>query len=131
MLRMFSRYFAIQAGAYGIDMGTFLLFAHVAGVGGLWANVAGKVVAGAVAFFAHRRITFQVHGLGGAHGQLLRYALLLGLNIPLSSGVLALLLPFIQWPPLAKFASDAICLGLTFLLSRYLVFTAPRDSRGS
>ena len=128
MLGMFSRYFAIQVGAYAIDFGTFFLLAHWAGVGLLAANAAGKIFAGTVAFVSHRRFTFRVHGQGNVHGQLLRYMLLLALNIPLSSGVLALLLRFIDLPSLAKIASDGICLGLPFLLSRHLVFTSPRGS---
>lgn len=128
MLRMFSRYFAVQVGAYAIDFGTFVLLAHGVGLGVLYANAAGKVVAGAIAFVAHRRITFQANRRGNLPGHLFRYVLLLGLNIPLSSLVLALLLRFIEWPLLAKIASDGICLGLTFMLSRHLVFTGPRSS---
>jgi putative flippase GtrA len=131
MLQMFSRYFAIQVGAYVLDLGTFFLLARYAGTGPLYANAAGKVVAGAVAFFAHRHITFEAHGQGNMRGQALRYVALLGLNIPLSSAVLAVLLHFIAWPPAAKVASDGICLGLTFLLSRHLVFTAPGGKGGA
>jgi putative flippase GtrA len=122
MLRQFSRYLAVQVFAYGIDMGTFVLLTQALSVGPLWANVVAKIAAGAFAFVVHRRVTFQTHGQPGTMGQLGKYALLLAANVPLSSGVLWLLLPLLHPPVLAKFVADAGCVLLTFLLSRYLVF---------
>ena len=117
----FSRYVGVQLLAYAFDMGTFL-FATWLGSGPLVANVFGKLLAGGFAFFAHRRLTFGVHRQPGAAGQLLRYAALLALNVPLSSAVLALLLQWIEQPVLAKFIADVLCVGITFVLSRQLVF---------
>jgi len=125
MIRTFSRYLGVQVVAYGIDMGGFLLLSIV--LGPLTANVLSKIAAGIFAFIAHRRITFKVHGRGDGRKQLLKYALLLGLNIPLSSGLLALLLPWIAPAALAKLAGDVACVGLTFVLSRYVVFTHSRS----
>ena len=124
MIRVFSRYVGVQVLAYGIDMGSFLLFVAL-GMGPVLANVPAKLAAGTFAFLAHRRVTFGVHGRGGAGSQLLRYALLLALNVPLSSGLLALLLPWIGPAALAKFIADAICVLLTFFASRHFVFRAP------
>jgi putative flippase GtrA len=129
MIRVFSRYLGVQVVAYGIDMGGFLLLSIV------WpplpANVASKIAAGIFAFIAHRRITFKVHGDGDGHKQLLKYALLLGLNIPLSSGLLAVLLHWISPAALAKLISDVACVGLTFLLSRHFVFTRTKSLESS
>ena len=125
MMRTFSRYVGVQVIAYGIDMGGFLLLNTL--LGPLSANVLSKIVAGIFAFVAHRRVTFRVHGLSDGRTQLLKYALLLALNIPVSSGLLALLLPWLAPPDaLAKLVSDIACVGLTFILSRHLVFTRKR-----
>jgi len=123
VIRVFSRYVGVQLLAYVIDMGSFLLGVAL-GLGPVWANVPAKLLAGAFAFVAHRRVTFRVHGQAGAGSQLLRYGLLLALNVPLSSGLLALLLPWIGPPALAKLVADVICVALTFVASRYLVFRA-------
>jgi putative flippase GtrA len=125
MIRMFSRYLGVQVVAYGLDMGSFLLLSIM--LGPLTSNVLSKIVAGIFAFIAHRRITFKVHGHGDGRTQLLKYALLLAVNIPLSSGLLALLLPWIAPAALAKFAGDVACVGFTFVLSRYVVFTHSRS----
>lgn len=130
LLGTFGRYVGVQLLAYAIDMGVFLLASH-AGAGPIPANIAAKLAAGLFAFVVHRRMTFGVHGQPGVAGQALRYGLLLALNVPLASGVLALLLPWIAPAALAKFVADVICVGLTFVLSRQLVFrpTAARDPR--
>lgn len=127
MIGMFSRYLGVQVVAYVIDMGGFLLMNAL--LGPLAANVVSKIAAGIFAFIAHRRVTFKVHGHGSQHAQLLKYAFLLALNIPLSSSLLALLLPWIAPNALAKLVSDVACVGLTFAVSRYLVFTHPRSSK--
>lgn len=112
----------VQLVAYGIDMGSFLLGVYL-GLVPVAANIPAKLMAGAFAFAAHRRYTFDArqHGAGG---QLVRYALLLVLNVPMSSGALSLLLPVLKAPAVAKFVADTVCVGLTFLASRYLVFRA-------
>lgn len=130
MLAIFSRYLAVQIAAYGIDMGSFLLATGAFGWSALSSNVVAKLLAGAFAFVAHRRITFRVHGKGGGRAQLFKYATLLALNVPLSSGALALLLPWFELEALAKFVADVLCVGITFFLSRHVVFTSPADDRG-
>lgn len=125
MIRVFGRYIGVQIAAYGIDIGGFVLL-HLL-IGPLAANVVAKTFACTFAFVAHRRVTFKAHGHGDGHIQLMKYALLLGLNIPVSSGLLALLLPKLHPAVLAKFASDVMCVGVSFLLSRYFVFTRTRS----
>lgn len=125
MLAVFSRYLAVQIAAYGADMGTFLLATELLSWSPLSSNVIAKMVAGMFAFIAHRWFTFGVHGKGGGRMQLLKYAVLLALNIPISSAILALLLPLIAPDALAKITADVICVGITFFISRRLVFTHP------
>ena len=124
MLRIFSRYVAVQLAAYVVDMGGFLLLT-TAGIDPLMANVASKLAAGAFAFIAHRRFTFSIGSQGDGVSQLVKFSLLLLLNIPVSTLLLALFLPWISPPGLAKFIADVACVGLTFLAARYFVFTLP------
>lgn len=124
MLATFSRYLGVQIFAYAIDFGTFFLISSVAGGNPLYANVAGKILAGAFAFFAHRKVTFRLQGARGSNEQALRYVILLALNTPLATLILSLLMRVIEYPVVAKVISDAICIGLTFLISKHLVFVS-------
>lgn len=121
MIRVFSRYVAVQLVAYAIDMGGFLLLVALQ-VAPLPANVVAKIVAGGFAFLVHRGFTFCVAGTDRSAHQLLRYALLLAINVPVATTLLALLLPWLQPPALAKFVADAACVALSFLATRHLVF---------
>ncbi|MDI9238739.1 GtrA family protein [Lysobacter sp. LF1] len=131
MIAMFSRYVAVQIVAYAADMGSFLLATSLLGWQPLPANVLAKLVAGSLAFVAHRRITFGVHGKGRERTQLFRYIALLALNVPMSSGALAVLLHVVHMEVLAKFLADVVCVGVTFLLSRHLVFVSTTSERDS
>jgi putative flippase GtrA len=131
VIAVFSRYVAVQIVAYGIDMGVFLLLASGLALHPLAANVVAKLLAGAFAFVVHRRLTFAVHGKGGGRAQLVKYAALLALNIPAASVVLALLLPWVQPAAAAKFLADVLCVAVTFLASRYLVFRVPEPGSRS
>lgn len=126
----FARYVAVQIVAYGIDFGMFLVLIAMLGIGPIAANVAAKIAAGAFAFVAHRAFTFRVAGRQRVAGEAMRYALLLALNVPLASGLLAALLLVIRDPPLAKVLSDVISVGVTFLLTRHAVFRAPSRRHG-
>lgn len=117
----FARYLAVQVAAYAIDFGVFLLLLG-AGTGPIAANVAAKLGAGAFAFVLHRAFTFRVAGRSGVAGEALRYALLLALNVPLTSGLLALLLLVLPHAPAAKLLADVVGVGVTFLLTRHAVF---------
>ncbi|MGV8941728.1 MAG: GtrA family protein [Lysobacter sp.] len=130
MLRVSFRYVSVQLFAYAMDIGVFLLLVDIAGTDALWANVAGKIGAGAFAFLAHRHFTFGAGGNRNMKSQLLRYVLLLAVNVPVSSAILGLLLQFATYAVAAKVASDAMCIGITFALSKYLVFVGPRRSDG-
>lgn len=124
LFHSFSRYVLVQVVAYLVDFGTFLLLIGAFGASALYANIAGKVAAGILAFAAHRHFTFAAARHGSGRAQLLRYALLLAANIPLSSLALVVFLLFVDSTPLAKFLADVVSVGVTFLLSRHFVFTA-------
>lgn len=118
----FIRYVAVQFVAYAIDLGTFVaLFA--AGIAGpIVANVVAKILAGAFAFAAHRHFTFAVAGSERVGREALKYGTLLALNVPVASGLLALLMLVIPDATLAKIASDVVCVGLTFFATKHGVF---------
>jgi putative flippase GtrA len=121
MIWTFLRYNLVQVAAYVFDFGIFWTLANVASANPLIANVVGKAVAGFIAFILHKGFTFRSAGSGRTSSEALRYVLLLLLNIPLSSGALALLISFLP-SSTAKVASDVIYLGITFALVRITVF---------
>lgn len=123
----FVRYVAIQLLAYGIDMGMFLIFFKSGIAGPIEANILAKLAAGAFAFVAHRHFTFRVAESITLKGQAVRYFVLLALNIPVASAILALLLLWIAEPVAAKFIADVICVALTYLLSKHLIFTSQQQ----
>jgi putative flippase GtrA len=117
------RYIAVQCAAYAIDLGTFLLVLWLWPVGAVAANVAAKLAAGLAAFVAHRNFSFVEADTGDLGRQARRYFLLLALNVPLSSACLTLVLLAASSTVGAKVVSDILCVGLTYMLSRYFVFT--------
>jgi putative flippase GtrA len=118
----FVRYVAVQLVAYAIDLGLFVLLFHAGMAGPIAANVVAKIAAGAFAFAAHRHFTFAVTGTHRIGREALKYGVLLALNVPVASGLLALLMLVTPHPTIAKILSDVICVGLTFLLTRHAVF---------
>jgi putative flippase GtrA len=121
MIGTFLRYNLVQLAAYVFDFGGFWMLINLTAINPLIANIAGKIVAGLLAFIMHKGFTFRVGDSGRTPTEAVRYFLLLMFNIPLSSGVLAVLILFLP-SSIAKIASDAICLGITFALVRTAVF---------
>ena len=119
----FVRYVAIQVLAYGLDIGVFLLLLQTDLAEPIWANVFAKFVAGVFAFIVHRWFTFQAAESGVIRQQAIRYFVLLALNIPVASAILAFLLVWIDTPVASKFIADIICVALTYALSKHFVFT--------
>lgn len=122
------RYLGVQGAGYALDMGSFLLLTAL-GLHPLASNIFGKVVSAAFAFVAHRTFTFgNATGAQGQRSDMLRQALRYGglvlFNIPLSSGVLALMLALVPLPQAAnKFLADVSCIAITYWLTRRFVFT--------
>ena len=119
----FARYIGVQLLAYVVDMGGFIALTHL-NIPPLWANGTSKVLAGLFAFLAHRTFTFEGSTRHAASGQAVRYWILLALNVPLSSAVLAALLLAIDSPIWSKFLADGLCVLLTYWLTRKFVFLA-------
>ena len=118
----FARYVAVQLAAYAIDLGAFVLLFHAGVAGPITANVVAKIAAGVFAFAAHRHYTVRVAGTQRIGREALKYGVLLAANVPVASALLALLMLVIANATLAKIASDVICVGLTFFLTKHGVF---------
>jgi putative flippase GtrA len=88
------------------------------------ANILAKLGAGIFAFLMHRAITFRVKEQEGVLGQAVRYFLLLALNVPLASAILVALLVFISHLVVAKLLADIMCVGLTYVFSKHLIFVS-------
>ena len=127
----FVRYGLVQLFAYGIDMGGFLVLLWTGVCGPLVANVASKIAAGLLAFLAHRHFTFGTGQPSNTWSQGVRYFALLALNIPLSSGLLALMLAWIPQAPVAKFVSDVVIVAVTYWVSKLLVFAPKKRGNAS
>lgn len=127
LTRVFVRYLGVQALGYLIDMGLFLLLSHA--INPIVANIASKTVAGLFGFFANRYFTFKAHRHGRARSQLIKYAILVAANIPISSALFTLFMRWIAPLALAKFVADVICMGLNFLLSHYVVFNRTQATK--
>jgi putative flippase GtrA len=121
------RYLLVQIVAYGLDLGTFQALIASGVSGPLLANLAGKVPAGIFAFFAHRHFTFRVGDAAGMHREAVKYFILLLINAPLSSLILAGLLRVMAQVTLAKILADVLSVGLTFMLTKHLVFARRPD----
>lgn len=128
---IFVRYTVVQVAAYCIDMGGFLLLWKMFDAGPIMANLGGKIAAGSFAFVAHRHVTFRSAGSGSMVGQGVRYLALLLLNIPLSSGVLAVVLMVVSNAIIGKLISDVICVAFTYWVSKSHVFTRRTKAHGN
>lgn len=124
----FMIYVGIQVLAYVVDMGGFLVVLKAGLVGPIAANVISKIGAGAFAFVAHRNLTFGTNARQDRNHQAVRYAILLLLNVPLTSALLAVILTVIDNPVYGKFSADVIGVGLTYWLSKHFVFIKKKAS---
>ena len=116
------RYLLVQIVAYCVDLGTFQALVATELAGPVIANLAGKLPAGIFAFLAHRRFTFRVGSAARIHREAIKYFVLLAVNAPLSSLILAGLLAFVTPVILAKVLADVLSVGLSFTLTKYVVF---------
>jgi putative flippase GtrA len=110
LTRVFVRYLGVQAVGYAIDMGLFLALLHATTP--LYANLTSKTITVLFGFFANRYFTFRVHGREHGRSQLIKYAALAGLAIPIANMLFHFLAQWLSPLALAKFASDVLCMGL-------------------
>ena len=122
MLTAFLRYNLVQIVAYGIDLGTFTVLAGDTKPSLVLANFVSRVAAGCFAFWAHKHFTFKRSQSQDTKRELGHYAILLFATWPVSSTILVLLNSFMP-AVAAKIIGDAICVGLSFLATRYVVFS--------
>ena len=123
----FLRYICIQLLAYGIDMGMFLLVLKTGVLGPILANIFAKITAGILAFFVHRNFTFHDADKSAIGHQATLYFLLLTLNVPIASAILAFLMFLFLDPVAAKFLADVVCVALTYGLSKHYIFTGQQS----
>lgn len=123
----FIRYILIQLIAYVVDIGIFLLAFKSGLFGPIISNVFGKVAAGLFAFVTHRNYTFYSNDSADSLNQAFRYFILLTLNVPLSSGILAIFLVFIEEAIISKVLADVVSVTLTFWLSKTFVFVKKQN----
>lgn len=128
---MFIRYLIIQVIAYGVDMGVFLVFVYLGGLGPVISNAIGKIAAGIFAFLSHRSFTFRMDKSAHDSKQKYRYFLLLGLNVPVSSFVLAAVLLVIDYPVVAKIISDVVIVAFSYWISKTWVFVSDVQTNSS
>jgi putative flippase GtrA len=116
------RYLLVQLLAYGVDVGTFIALTATGAAGPLIANLAAKIPAGIFAFLAHRRFTFRMPNRSRAHREVVKYFVLLALNAPISTLILKALLTMNPPMTLAKVLADVLSVGLSFTITKYVVF---------
>ncbi len=119
-------YVVIMGAGYAIDMGLFLVLLNLIGMELVLANISSKGVSAVFSFFAHRAYTFPQADRNAKARQITMYALVVAVNIPLATAILALLVKWIEQPALAKFIADLLCVGISYLQTRYLVFSSRR-----
>ncbi len=118
----FTKYLAIQLLAYVIDMFFFTVSVNMLFINPITSNICGKIAAGIFAFFLHRIFTFNIKTKKIVYQQAILYFSFLFLNIPLSSLIFIFNLSWIPNRFLAKFISDVVLFGLSYFLSKFLVF---------
>jgi len=122
-MSIFVKYLLIQVLLYFVDYGVFIIFLFISNDTPVYANIIGKISAGIVGCIVHRRFTFNISDSHNRYAHYIKYFSILALNIPLSSGILSLLLTFFPYPKPVKFLSDVICLFISFSLLKYFAFT--------
>ncbi len=124
------RYLLVGCIIYMVDLGTFA--AIITGSSGryyLFANLAAKGVAAGLGFVLHKKVTFTWRQQDPAAVQSLLYCALLLFNLGMSTMLLYLSVGLMAQPEVpSKIAVDAIVTGISFVISRNLVFR-PEPSR--
>jgi putative flippase GtrA len=120
----FIRYILIQIAAYAIDFGWFVAATRTGLLCPVAANAVGKVLAGIFGFVAHRYFTFRVSDARNGRAEAIKYFSLLGINIPLASGLLWGALYLFANKVVAKVFTDACLVLSNYWISHRFVFVA-------
>lgn len=89
----------------------------------LIANFCGKIIGAFIGFFGHRYFTFQVIDKKLLLKHSLKYIIITLVYAPFSSLVLNGVFSLISNRIIAKIISDTICIVISFLLSKFAIFT--------
>lgn len=120
---MLIRYILVQTLAYLVDMSTFLICLDWINLGVIYANILSKISAGFFAFFIQRKFTFKVNTNEKIGKQASLYFIFLFINIPIASVMLFLTVQLFSESIVAKFFADILCLGISYLLSKFFIFS--------
>lgn len=116
----FLRYVAVGLLSYAVDAGTLWTLYHVAGVP-LWvATTSGFWLSFVVNFAANKYFTFGSRS--GSRGQLLRYAVLVGINYLATLGIVTGLASLGVHALVAKTISVAVLTVVNYFSYRFWVF---------
>jgi putative flippase GtrA len=126
MFEQLIKYALIQIVAYIIDFSSFIFFIDTLEMKTISANLFAKLISGSLAFIAHKYITFQQGQSGHGWRETVNYFLLLGFNIVFTSTILPVVLFYLPTKT-AKIFTDISCLGITFLLTKTLVFKEAKE----
>lgn len=126
---MIGRYILVQLFAYTLELGGFSLILFFYAESIFLANIFAKILAGFFAFFSHRKFTFKCAKNQRAEYQGFKYFALLFLNAPISSYVMFAFSVFVTDWLLAKFFADVVCIFMTYLASKTLVFGVSHKSK--
>lgn len=127
----FLRYLIAGTATYAVDFSVFLALAEVMLVPPVLANLVGKIAGGIFSFFSHRIFTFRIQGPNQQGAQALGYFLILLLNVPLFTLTFFFIQQFIYYPLASKIISDGICIIITYIEMKFMVFRKKNKFRES
>jgi putative flippase GtrA len=128
---IFFKYIFVQIAAYILDIGIFLIILNFDAFGPVGANIFSKICAGCFAFFVQRRFTFNIEKPDLVSKQAIRYFLVLLINIPIASIILAFIYFWLPFSTFAKIISDVICVGFSYLLSKKFIYAEAVSTKNS
>lgn len=132
MIKQFFKYTLIQVLAYAAELSVFVsLVKFVALHNIILANICAKLTAGLIALTLHKYITFKSADSKRVGYEIVTYFSVLAMNMLLSSFILVAMLYFIKHLVVAKVMTDVLTLGLSFLLTKHVVFTRKSISTNS
>jgi len=123
-VKQVSAFLTVGVLSAAIDGGVFLLLERV-GVHAVAASVIGFLTSFIFNYFGNRRLVFRANH----PGTFWKYVTLVGVNLGLSAGIVALGVAWGILPIVAKVASMVIIAALNFVMLRSWVFRHPAPSQ--